>query len=147
MLVALTHDAVPAGLAPSHDVAAIARCLEGRGWRPLLVPVAPSAAGVREASLALLNASPALVLNLALGPEQNNGDNLLVIRDPDVVTAFAIEAFRLVDHFQFRDKDNRAGGTGNLTLHIDSNWVTPYFINNDMKSRERNLLTADQPNQ
>jgi D-alanine-D-alanine ligase len=69
MLVALTHDAVPAGLAPSHDVAAIARCLEGRGWRPLLVPVAPSAAGVREASLALLNASPALVLNLALGPE------------------------------------------------------------------------------
>jgi hypothetical protein len=84
--------------------------------------------------------------NLALGPEQNNGDNLLVIRDPDVVTAFGIEAIRLVDHFQFRDRSNQAGGEKNVALHTDSNWVEPYFTNTDMKSRERLLLTADQSN-
>ncbi|MBZ0203907.1 MAG: hypothetical protein K8I03_12885, partial [Ignavibacteria bacterium] len=42
--------------------------------------------------------------NLAFGPEQGNGDNLLEIRDKDVVTCFAIEAIRLVDHFQWRNK-------------------------------------------
>lgn len=84
--------------------------------------------------------------NLALGPEQANGDNLLVIRDPDVVTAFAIEAFRLVDHFQFRDKSNEAGGEKNMALHTNSDWVAPYFKPADMKCKERLLLTADQPN-
>ncbi len=70
MLVALTHDAPSSGLASSTpDVAAIARCLEGLGLRPLLVPVEPSAAGIRGAALALLHAQPGLVLNLALGPE------------------------------------------------------------------------------
>ncbi|MCW3845646.1 phospholipase D-like domain-containing protein [Sphingomonas sp. LB-2] len=39
--------------------------------------------------------------NLALGGEGANGDNLLVIRDEDVATAFAIEALALVDHFNF----------------------------------------------
>jgi hypothetical protein len=80
--------------------------------------------------------------NLALGPEQANGDNLLVIRDPDVVTAFGIEAIRLVDHFQFRDKANSAGGTGKITLFTDSDWVQPYFTDGDMKSRSRQLLTS-----
>lgn len=84
--------------------------------------------------------------NLALGPEQDNGDNLLVIRHPDVVTAFAIEAFRLVDHFQFRDKSNQAGGEKNMALHTNSDWVAPYFNPGDMKCKERLLLTADQPN-
>jgi D-alanine-D-alanine ligase len=70
MLVALTHDAPPPGLVASPpDVAAIARCLEELGLRPLLVPVDPSAAGVRAAALALLTAQPGLVLNLALGPD------------------------------------------------------------------------------
>src|SRR5207237_2165453 len=36
--------------------------------------------------------------NLAFTPEQRNGDNLIEIRDPDAVTACAIEAIRLVDH-------------------------------------------------
>ncbi|WDF76997.1 phospholipase D-like domain-containing protein [Mucilaginibacter sp. KACC 22773] len=85
--------------------------------------------------------------NLALGPEQRNGDNLLEIRDPDVVTAFAIEAIRLVDHFQFRDKDNKASqpGAKKLELHTTSDWVEPYFDPADMHSRERDLLVRDQP--
>src|SRR5277367_5277492 len=42
--------------------------------------------------------------NLALGGEQQNGDNLLAIHDGDVATAFALEALALVDHFNFLDR-------------------------------------------
>jgi len=41
--------------------------------------------------------------NLALGGEQQNGDNLLAIHDGDVAAVFAIEAVALVDHFDFLD--------------------------------------------
>ncbi|MBW4888755.1 hypothetical protein KXQ82_03480 [Mucilaginibacter sp. HMF5004] len=79
--------------------------------------------------------------NLALGPEQHNGDNLLEIRDQHVVTAFAIEAIRLVDHFQFRDKDNTATKSDvPLVLHTDDQWVAKYYDDTDMHCRERTLL-------
>lgn len=42
--------------------------------------------------------------NLASGGEASNGDNLLEIHDPDVATAFAIEALLLVDHYNFLDR-------------------------------------------
>ncbi len=42
--------------------------------------------------------------NLASGGEAENGDNLLQISDPDVATAFAIEALLLVDHYNFLDR-------------------------------------------
>ena len=42
--------------------------------------------------------------NLATGGEEANGDNLLEIHDPDVATAFAIEALLLVDHYAFLDR-------------------------------------------
>jgi len=42
--------------------------------------------------------------NLATGGEQANGDNLLEIHDPDVATAFAIEALLLIDHYAFLDR-------------------------------------------
>lgn len=41
--------------------------------------------------------------NLAQGGEQQNGDNLIHIKDTDIATVFAIEALALVDHFDFRD--------------------------------------------
>jgi hypothetical protein len=41
--------------------------------------------------------------NLASGGEANNGDNLLAIHDPDIATAFMIEALLLVDHYAFLD--------------------------------------------
>jgi hypothetical protein len=41
--------------------------------------------------------------NLATGGEQENGDNLLEIHDPDIAAAFAIEALLLVDHYNFLD--------------------------------------------
>lgn len=42
--------------------------------------------------------------NLANGGEKANGDNLLEIHDADVVTAFAIEALELIDHYNFLDR-------------------------------------------
>ena len=82
--------------------------------------------------------------NLALGPEQQNGDNLLEIRDPDVVTAFAIEAIRLVDHFQFRDKINAAAlGTNTINLRTNDKWVAPYYDATDLLYKERTLLARN----
>jgi len=46
--------------------------------------------------------------NLALGGEQENGDNLLEIHDEDVATAFAIEALGLIDHYNFLDRYAKA---------------------------------------
>jgi hypothetical protein len=46
--------------------------------------------------------------NLASGGEAANGDNLLEIHDPDVATAFAIEALLLVDHYNFLDRYAKA---------------------------------------
>src|SRR5205807_3468975 len=40
--------------------------------------------------------------NLAEGGETSNGDNLLAISDPMVAHAFAVEAIRMVDHYNFR---------------------------------------------
>jgi len=42
--------------------------------------------------------------NLAAGGENQNGDNLLAIFDPDVATVFAIEALGLVDHYNWLDR-------------------------------------------
>lgn len=83
--------------------------------------------------------------NLALGPEQQNGDNLLEIRDRDVVTVFAIEAIRLVDHFQFRDKSNTQNqGNKTVTLHTDNQWVNAYYTPGDLLLKERTLLIGGQ---
>ena len=46
--------------------------------------------------------------NLASGGEAANGDNLLEVHDPDVATAFAIEALLLVDHYNFLDRYAKA---------------------------------------
>jgi hypothetical protein len=79
--------------------------------------------------------------NLAFGPEQKNGDNLLEIHDKDIVTAFAIEALRLVDHFHWRNKELNA----NEPLHLDDlstpnkAWYKAWYNPNDLKNRQRLL--------
>jgi len=97
--------------------------------------------------------------NLAQGGEEQNGDNLLEIRDPDVVTAFAIEALGLVDHFQFLDglsarkpattpgattpppavKQAAAVATGWFLSTTDA-WTTPYFDPGDLHCVDRQLF-------
>ncbi len=79
--------------------------------------------------------------NLAHGPEQKNGDNLLEIHDKDIVTAFAIEALRLVDHFHWRNNELK-----NIEeMHLDDlssadyKWYNAWFKAGDLKCRQRKL--------
>ncbi len=97
--------------------------------------------------------------NLAQGGEENNGDNLLEIHEPDVVTAFAIEALALVDHFQFLDGLANAAGSGTPEknapppaikqqaavsagwfLSTTDQWTKPYFDPNDLHFTDRQLF-------
>ncbi len=82
--------------------------------------------------------------NLALGPEQKNGDNLLEIRDKDIVTAFAIEALRLVDHFHWRnnelsDQEMKLDDLGTPSKA----WYKSWFNENDLHNLQRELYIRD----
>jgi hypothetical protein len=80
--------------------------------------------------------------NLAFGPEQRNGDNLIEIRDKGAVTAFAIEAIRLVDHFSFR---NRVMNTTEFNLQssgAEKPWFLSYYDANDLHFLERTLMIS-----
>jgi phosphatidylserine/phosphatidylglycerophosphate/cardiolipin synthase-like enzyme len=95
--------------------------------------------------------------NLALGGEENNGDNLLEIHDAQVVTAFAIEALALVDHFQFLDRTARgskatvkvkpppaskeqAAVDAGWFLSTSDRWADPYFDPADLHYVDRRLF-------
>ncbi|GGI23880.1 phospholipase D-like domain-containing protein [Pedobacter mendelii] len=88
--------------------------------------------------------------NLAFGPEQKNGDNLLEIRDKDVVTAFAIEAIRLIDHYHWRNRKEEALESSDsekvLNLKDGSEakkWFESYYDQTDLHYVERTLLIRD----
>jgi len=82
--------------------------------------------------------------NLAFNPEQHNGDNLLEIHDKDIVTAFAIQALVLVDHFQWRNKEIKE-----KSIHLDdiSNpekaWYQAWYDAGDLKNRQRKLYIKE----
>ncbi|MFL9910330.1 phospholipase D-like domain-containing protein [Paraburkholderia sp. RL17-337-BIB-A] len=93
--------------------------------------------------------------NLALGGETHNGDNLLAIYDPDVATAFAIEALTLVDHFDFLDRlspakatttkspaaqKSQAAANAQWFLSTNDRWTKPYFDSNDLHCVDRLLF-------
>jgi len=83
--------------------------------------------------------------NLAYSPEQKNGDNLIEILDDDVVTVFAIEAIRLVDHFHWRNRKTTAKEEQeplNLADNKDKKkiWYKSYYDAEDLHSSERTLL-------
>ncbi len=79
--------------------------------------------------------------NLATGSEEKNGDNLIIIEDEDVATVFAIEALRLIDHFEFRNKimDDKP-----IWLHTNGDWAKSYFDPNDYHYKRKKLLTGNQ---
>jgi phosphatidylserine/phosphatidylglycerophosphate/cardiolipin synthase-like enzyme len=87
--------------------------------------------------------------NLAYGPEQKNGDNLIEIRDEDVVTAFAIEAIRLVDHFHWRNK-KRSAKEKKEPLYLNDNkdkkkiWYKSHYNPDDLHYLERTLLISEK---
>ncbi|MEO6894541.1 MAG: phospholipase D-like domain-containing protein [Ginsengibacter sp.] len=82
--------------------------------------------------------------NLAFSPEQHNGDNLLEIHDKDIVTAFAIQALVLVDHFQWRNKEIKE-----KSIHLDDlskpkkAWYIDWYNPEDLKNRQRNLYIKE----
>ncbi len=94
--------------------------------------------------------------NLAVGGEEDNGDNLLAIHDEDVATVFAIEALTLVDHFDFLDrtvtgkKDAKTKAPSALKLQAavsagwflgtNDTWVQKYFDPKDLHSVDRQLF-------
>lgn len=95
--------------------------------------------------------------NLALGGEENNGDNLLAIHDGDVATVFALEALALVDHFNFLDRlakgpkkgkkvktpsasKQQAAVSAGWFLSTDDRWTQPYFDPKDLHSVDRQLF-------
>lgn len=85
--------------------------------------------------------------NLAAGGEEANGDNLLMITDPRVVTAYAVEAIRLVDHYHFRAAMQDATDAEPLVLQgpVTSNaWWEAYYDSNNLKCREREVLIGTE---
>lgn len=94
--------------------------------------------------------------NLALGGEQENGDNLLELPDADVATVFALEAVALVDHFQFLDRLSTEGGAhakppaakrqaavaAGWFLGTTDRWARPYFADGDLRAVDRRLFAA-----
>ncbi len=84
--------------------------------------------------------------NLALGGEEENGDNLIEVHDEDLATVFAIEAISLVDHFHFRDKhvmkkeNKEQDHTGPYHLFTDSKWAQNYFDPGDLRYLDREVF-------
>ncbi|MEL1254104.1 phospholipase D-like domain-containing protein [Flavobacterium sp. DGU38] len=84
--------------------------------------------------------------NLAFNPEQKNGDNLIEIRDREIVTVFAIEAIRLIDHFHWINKKAQpAAGNADRELFLHDNstsykWYEKYYNSADLRCKERELL-------
>jgi hypothetical protein len=80
--------------------------------------------------------------NLALGGEESNGDNLICIKDQDVATAFAIEAMRLTDHYNFRSVREPDIGPHQQPKKLDDTgaWVNKFFDPDDVRYVERQVL-------
>ncbi len=78
--------------------------------------------------------------NLAKGGEENNGDNLLAIYDRRIVTAYAIEAIRLFDHYRFRSRQENASDDKPLQLDQQHNWTDEFYDPKNMKCREREVF-------
>ena len=81
--------------------------------------------------------------NFSLGGEKDNGDNLIYIKDQDVATAFAIEAMRLTDHYNFRSvREPDIGAPNQEPKVLDSTgaWVNKFFDQTDIRCVERKIL-------
>ena len=96
--------------APGHDTGVLVTGKPGKTTLPAPFDQVPSPPGheIHDKFVVCgLNGHDPVVYcgssNLATGGEQENGDNLLEIHDPDIAAAFAIEALLLVDHYNFLD--------------------------------------------
>jgi hypothetical protein len=86
--------------------------------------------------------------NLAAGGEQGNGDNLIEIRDPKVVVAYAVQAVSIFDHYGFRNRMKKAE-TNPKARDLSEppaagkpSWWEPSFTPGEYKCRDRELFSA-----
>ncbi|MHA6885920.1 hypothetical protein [Ralstonia pseudosolanacearum] len=78
--------------------------------------------------------------NLSRGGEEQNGDSLIAIHDPAIVTAYAIEAIRLFDHDRFRASQSKATPAHPLVLKATDAWADPYYDPRNIRFTERVLF-------
>ena len=82
--------------------------------------------------------------NLAAGGEKANGDNLIAIFDRGIATAYSVEAIRLLDHYDFRQKMKSAKKAKPLLLQGPEGtkrWWEPYYDENHIKFKDRMLFS------
>lgn len=79
--------------------------------------------------------------NLAKGGEENNGDNLVAIFDPEVAAAYAVEAIRLIDHYRFRTVMKKATKRDPLILKgPEDQWWKRFYNPKSISYTERRLF-------
>jgi hypothetical protein len=86
--------------------------------------------------------------NLASGGETGNGDNLIEIRDPKVVVAYAVQAVSIFDHYAFRvrmkDAKKKAERMDLAEPPSDGErpWWNSSFESGNEKDRDRKLFSV-----
>lgn len=78
--------------------------------------------------------------NLSCGGEEPNGDSLIAIHDPAIVTAYAIEAIRRFDHDRFRASQSTATPAHPPVLKATDAWADPYYDPHNVRFTERVLF-------
>ena len=79
--------------------------------------------------------------NLAAGGEEDNGDNLLAFYDRNVASMYAVEAMRLIDHYNFRAAMKNATKAEPLRLKgRGEGWADDWFDATNQRHRERLLF-------
>ncbi|GLS20074.1 hypothetical protein GCM10007874_30910 [Labrys miyagiensis] len=85
--------------------------------------------------------------NLSPSGEKNNGDNLVLIEDQRVATAFAINALQLFDHLHFRSAMQAASTPTELVLAKptalsgEPAWFEHFYVANSQQARDRLLFS------
>jgi PLD-like domain len=79
--------------------------------------------------------------NLAAGGEEENGDNLVELRDRAIAVEYAVQAIQLIDHYRFRAVMRGATEAKPLRLKTRSeHWAADYFDPPSPKHAERTLF-------
>jgi phosphatidylserine/phosphatidylglycerophosphate/cardiolipin synthase-like enzyme len=92
--------------------------------------------------------------NLAPSGESGNGDHLLMIEDPKIATAYAIEALRVFDHLHFRstlqDTTGMSGPAKRKALTLrkpraisgKAAWFEAYYVVGSQRMKDRQLFAS-----
>jgi len=86
--------------------------------------------------------------NFAPGGERGNGDHLIRIRDQRIATAYTIEALRVFDHLNFRNRMQEAGAPDELLLQkptaisgAEEAWFERFYEPGSQRERDRKTFS------